>query len=190
MNGRPFASSDDADGIPANPDPKPSSLHAGSIATIRSRSPLDTPPSPPLTRSRRPLNGAGKAAESRNVAGVERAALSDKEGFTTSKVEVSRIANSEEHRARKGPWFISILSLVVSLAGISLLILVLYSLSTRQLDPKGCRMSYMRPSYLKFDEFDTEHTRFATKYSLYLYREQGTVDEHVRIHSQTLSYLL
>lgn len=34
-------------------------------------------------------------------------------------------------------------------------------------------MSYMRPSYTRFAEFDTEHTRFATKYSLYLYREQG-----------------
>lgn len=34
-------------------------------------------------------------------------------------------------------------------------------------------MSYMRPSYIHFSEFDTEHTRFASKYSLYLYREQG-----------------
>lgn len=38
-------------------------------------------------------------------------------------------------------------------------------------------MSYMRPSYVHFSEFDTEHTRFATKYSLYLYREQGLDDE-------------
>jgi GPI inositol-deacylase len=36
----------------------------------------------------------------------------------------------------------------------------------------------MRPSYLRFTEFDTEHTRFATKYSLYLYREQGIDDEN------------
>ncbi|KAJ3496845.1 hypothetical protein NLG97_g2359 [Lecanicillium saksenae] len=38
-------------------------------------------------------------------------------------------------------------------------------------------MSYMRPSYIHFREFDTEHTRFATKYSLHLYREQGFDDE-------------
>lgn len=43
-------------------------------------------------------------------------------------------------------------------------------------------MSYMRPSYVHFSEFDTEHTRFATKYSLYLYREQG-VDEEDKVCS-------
>lgn len=67
----------------------------------------------------------------------------------------------------------SIVVLLVSALGIALLISILRSLVTSQLDPKGCRMSYMRPSYVRFTEFDTEHTRFATKYSLYLYREQG-----------------
>lgn len=37
-------------------------------------------------------------------------------------------------------------------------------------------MSWMSPSFHKFNDFDTEHTRFATKYSLYLYREQGFDD--------------
>jgi UPF0716 family protein affecting phage T7 exclusion len=63
--------------------------------------------------------------------------------------------------------------LLTSALGIVILISILRSLVTSQLDPKGCRMSYMRPSYVRFTEFDTEHTRFATKYSLYLYREQG-----------------
>lgn len=31
----------------------------------------------------------------------------------------------------------------------------------------------MAPSFLKIVDFDTEHTRFASKYNLYLYREQG-----------------
>ncbi|BFZ59415.1 GPI inositol deacylase [Saitoella coloradoensis] len=31
----------------------------------------------------------------------------------------------------------------------------------------------MSPSYARLTSFDTEHTRFASKYSLYLYREQG-----------------
>lgn len=31
---------------------------------------------------------------------------------------------------------------------------------------------------MRFEEFDTEHTRFATKYSLYLYREQGIENEN------------
>lgn len=42
-------------------------------------------------------------------------------------------------------------------------------------------MSYMRPSYVKYSDFDTEHTRFATKYSLYLYREQGDNNEKVQV---------
>ena len=70
----------------------------------------------------------------------------------------------------------SILTLLTALLGTAILFIIVHSLMTRQLDPKGCRMSYMRPSYLRFSDFDTEHTRFATKYSLYLYREQGVDD--------------
>ncbi|KIH86860.1 hypothetical protein SPBR_08082 [Sporothrix brasiliensis 5110] len=81
-------------------------------------------------------------------------------------------------RARS-PWGITLLTLSASLLGAVLLGLILKSFVTRQfvLDPKGCRMSYMRPSYAHLSEFDTEHTRFASKYSLYLYREQGVDDE-------------
>jgi len=50
--------------------------------------------------------------------------------------------------------------------------LVAHSFLNLQRDAKGCRMSFMYPSYAKLSDFDTEHTRFATKYSLYLYREQ------------------
>jgi hypothetical protein len=35
----------------------------------------------------------------------------------------------------------------------------------------------MRPTYIKLVEFDSEHTRFASKYSLHLYRERG-IDEY------------
>ncbi|KAL2157506.1 hypothetical protein VTH06DRAFT_6057 [Thermothelomyces fergusii] len=73
----------------------------------------------------------------------------------------------------RSPWAIGLLALVTSLVGIGFLIAVLHSSVTRQVDPKGCRMSYMRPSYAKLNDFDTEHTRLASKYSLYLYREQG-----------------
>lgn len=37
-------------------------------------------------------------------------------------------------------------------------------------------MSYMNPRYIHLSEFDTEHTRFASKYSLYLYREGGVYE--------------
>jgi len=43
-------------------------------------------------------------------------------------------------------------------------------------------MSYMRPSFVKFNDFDTEYTRLATKYSLYLYREGG-IDEDPKVRS-------
>jgi hypothetical protein len=38
-------------------------------------------------------------------------------------------------------------------------------------------MPSMSPTYIKLLGFDTEHTRFASKYGLYLYREEG-VDEY------------
>lgn len=73
----------------------------------------------------------------------------------------------------RSPWAITFLTLLTATLGIGFLALVLNSSFTRHIDPKGCRMSYMRPGYAKFDDFDTEHTRFASKYSLYLYRELG-----------------
>ncbi|GAP93268.1 putative GPI inositol-deacylase [Rosellinia necatrix] len=73
----------------------------------------------------------------------------------------------------KSPWAISLWTLFTSIAGIALLISIVYSSTNLQCDPKGCRMSWMSPSFTRFSDFDTEHTRLAAKYSLYLYREQG-----------------
>ncbi|OAA44379.1 GPI inositol-deacylase [Metarhizium rileyi] len=72
---------------------------------------------------------------------------------------------------------VSIIVLLTAGIGIALLFTILKSTLSYQIEPKGCRMSYMRPAYVHFSDFDTEHTRFATKYSLYLYREQGIDDE-------------
>lgn len=80
----------------------------------------------------------------------------------------------------RSPWAISFLALLASVVGIAFLLAVVHSSVTRQIDPKGCRMSYMRPSYAKLNEFDTEHTRLASKYSLYLYREQG-IDHDTKV---------
>lgn len=38
-------------------------------------------------------------------------------------------------------------------------------------------MSYMTPTYIKMEGFDSEYSRFASKYGLYLYREEG-VDQY------------
>jgi hypothetical protein len=86
--------------------------------------------------------------------------------------------HSSKWRQRlRNPWACSPYTLVATLLGFVAIILMTQSFLTRQLDPKGCAMSYMRPAYSRFDHFDTEHTRFATKYSLYLYRESGLDDD-------------
>ena len=54
---------------------------------------------------------------------------------------------------------------------------IVHSSLNLQVDPQGCVMSRMMPTYLKLSGFDTEHSRFASKYHLYLYREE-TVDEY------------
>lgn len=40
-------------------------------------------------------------------------------------------------------------------------------------DAPQCRPIYMYPSYARVTGFDTTHTKFASKYNLFLYREQG-----------------
>jgi hypothetical protein len=136
------------------------------------------------TRSRRPDSLNWKPSNGRN--GHNGHAREEPQPTTTLKptslaapstpdMALARTPNqspSPSRRTRRSSRFSPVV-LLTSALGIALLIGILRSLVTRQLDPKGCRMSYMRPSYVRFTEFDTEHTRFATKYSLYLYREQG-----------------
>ncbi|KAF2450192.1 GPI inositol-deacylase-like protein [Karstenula rhodostoma CBS 690.94] len=90
------------------------------------------------------------------------------------------LRDGKPRAGRKNPWACSPYTIVVTLLGLGALALMAYSFLTRQMDTKGCVMSYMRPAYLKFDDFDTEHTRFANKYALYLYREGG-IDEDSRV---------
>jgi glycosylphosphatidylinositol deacylase len=80
----------------------------------------------------------------------------------------------------QNPWSCSLYTLATTLLGFAILGLIVQSFMTRQLDTKGCEMSYMRPSFAHYSDFDTEHTRFASKYSLYLYREGG-IDEDTRV---------
>jgi pimeloyl-ACP methyl ester carboxylesterase len=72
------------------------------------------------------------------------------------------------------------LTLATSISAIVLLLTIVNSFLHLQQDPKGCAMSYMMPMFARFSDFDTEHTRFASKYSLYMYREGG-VDEDTRV---------
>ena len=82
-------------------------------------------------------------------------------------------------RARN-PWSTSSLTIGVTILSITLLYAIVNSFINLQRDPKGCKICWMVPAYAKLSGFDTEHTRFASKYSLYLYREQG-VDEDTMV---------
>lgn len=89
--------------------------------------------------------------------------------------------HNRTQRARlRGPWSCSLSTLAATACSIILLYTIIQSFLSRQLDPKGCAMSYMMPQFAHFSDFDTEHTRFASKYSLYLYREGG-VDDDTRV---------
>ncbi|KAI7862596.1 PGAP1-like protein-domain-containing protein [Spinellus fusiger] len=56
---------------------------------------------------------------------------------------------------------------------LSVLFITLDSFSHYQRDISDCRESYARPLYIQQTGFDSEMTRFAGKYALYLYREKG-----------------
>lgn len=81
--------------------------------------------------------------------------------------------NLRDGRVRIRPRGCSLVSFILACLSLAFLGLVAHSFLNLQRDPKGCKMSFMYPSYAKLTDFDTEHTRFATKYSLYLYREQN-----------------
>lgn len=180
MNGRPFASSDEADSTPVDRDQK-AEPPDDSLVSGNDRAHLDTPLRPSSARSRRPANGNGKPAHCRNAVVVGRAFESAKRQSPNYDAKSSPWPPSASNKpaTHRRPWHTTVSILLLSLVGLSLLGTILHSLSTRQLDHKGCRMSYMRPSYVRYSDFDTEHTRFATKYSLYLYREQGDNNEMV-----------
>ncbi|KAL3418353.1 hypothetical protein PVAG01_10069 [Phlyctema vagabunda] len=139
---------------------------------------------PSIARSRRPSNTNWKSADARN-------GQLDKLSTDTTPIGVPSTASiqaqkmPEAHvlarRSRlRSPWSCSPLTFVITALASICLIGIVHSFGSRQLDTKGCRMSYMRPSFAKLSDFDTEHTRFASKYSVYLYREGG-VDEDTKV---------
>ncbi|KAF2837239.1 GPI inositol-deacylase-like protein [Patellaria atrata CBS 101060] len=93
--------------------------------------------------------------------------------------------NTIEHQHRKrarwrNPWAISLFTLLTTAVATTILFVIVQSFFYRQLDTKGCEMSWVRPRWVDFPDFDTEHTRFASKYSLHLYRE-AVVDKDDRV---------
>lgn len=83
----------------------------------------------------------------------------------------------QSEKSRSQLWRLSLLTLITTSISLILLWITLGSFFNRQIDPKGCIKPYMAPGYAKLDGFDTEHTRFASKYSLWLYREYGIQED-------------
>lgn len=148
---------------------------------------------PSTTRSRRSGNFTWTPSHSRNgsaekgsllfsvESGVIPPTMASKSDEDSDDMEKTSDAKAAGRRLRsRSAWTTGILTIVVSLIGIGFLAAILNSSATRCLDVKGCLMSYMRPSYAKLSDFDTEHTRFGSKYSLYLYREQG-IDDDIKV---------
>jgi glycosylphosphatidylinositol deacylase len=141
---------------------------------------------PSTARSRRPSNTNWKPSESESLTRngqIEKIrstviAVPSKEAIAADKMPEPR-QNVRRSRLRS-PWSSSALTLVTTTLATICLVGIIHSFLSRQLDTKGCRMSYMRPSFAKLSDFDTEHTRFASKYSVYLYRE-GMVDEDTKV---------
>ncbi|KAI1324969.1 GPI inositol-deacylase [Xylariaceae sp. FL0255] len=168
MQRRSSASSDDS----ANLSVKKKTPRARSKAKSN-RQPRDSRPATSSARNRVITNGQlnWQPSDTRESSDKNTAQISGDINVGNGTTTTSKLKS--RHFRPQSPWALSLSTLVTSIVGISLLVSILYSSVHLQCDPKGCRMSWMSPSFIHFTDFDTEHTRLASKYSLYLYREQG-----------------
>ena len=124
------------------------------------------------------------SANGSNDTSEDRQPISTKHPILVPGDDVDRMPSPKNWRRSRvrSPWSNSLLTLGVAALALVILLSIVHAFLTRQLDPKGCDMCWSRPIYNKFVDFDTEHTRFATKYSLHLLREGGfDEDPKVRI---------
>ncbi|KAM5485655.1 GPI inositol deacylase [Microsporum canis] len=89
-----------------------------------------------------------------------------------NSVESQRLRRPRSRTA----WGCPVSTIIVTILGLLLVFGIVQSYLTLQIDPQGCKTPSMLPTYIKLGGFDTEHTRFASKYNLYLYRERGVDD--------------
>ncbi|KAJ8656765.1 hypothetical protein O0I10_007613 [Lichtheimia ornata] len=76
---------------------------------------------------------------------------------------------ASSYRFTSNTRFIISMLVLVSFASLAI---ILDSFTNHQRDVSGCQEIYMRPTYIRQTGFDSEMTRFAGKYALYLYREK------------------
>ncbi len=193
MRRRPSSSAEDEDG------PEPATPNTSERpATSKEMTPPKDPPRGPKQSLKPPDSKSSR--ETRRTSTHEQRNAANSWSPSVVAAEKTPIAGnkeavedaSEQHRHSRihvrSPWRCSFLTLATSVCSILLLLAIIRAFVTLQLDPKGCAMSYMRPSFTKFPDFDTEHTRFASKYSLYLYREGG-VDEDTRVKGVPMLFI-
>ena len=130
-------------------------------------------------------NGTGPPADNKQGAPKKQPPL------LASEKDIDRMPDSRGWRRSRArnPWSCSLLIMAATALAATILLFIIHAFVTRQLDSKGCDMCWSRPIYFKFSDFDTEHTRFASKYHLYLYREGG-FDEDPKVRNVQLQCVL
>ncbi|KAH0534023.1 hypothetical protein FGG08_007370 [Glutinoglossum americanum] len=107
------------------------------------------------------------------------------------EITIDKMPDARTHRRSRllSPWLCSFPTLLTFSVAAVILFTIVRSILVRQLDVKGCRMPGMHPAYAELVDFDTEHTRFATKYSLYLYREVGIDDDDLKVNGVPVIFI-
>ncbi|KAI9484440.1 PGAP1-like protein-domain-containing protein [Zychaea mexicana] len=134
--------------------------HSPSLRPISNSSPTTTSPSPPSSPSTIPTT-TSTTSTTRTVANIT----------TTTSIPSTQkpFTLPRAYRITRYSRYFIILSILLSFITI---FVMLDSFLHHQRDVDGCQDSFMQPVYLRQSGFDSEMTRFASKYALYLYREK------------------
>jgi len=168
---RPSSSTDDG-------DPEPASPLDGGEPTARQLIVL----LPQLTSKLGDYNYSTSAAISTatTLPSVSQLPLSSSTLEKTTKSDITTPISKDKMEEPRGYrrakarsfWACSISTLCVTILSALMMVAIVHSFQSRQCDAKGCIKTYMSPAYAPLVNFDTEHTRFASKYKVYLYRER------------------
>ena len=183
MRRRPSGSTSDDEDDGSGSDESHASLSADASDTSRAhRAPILHHSDSKARRSRRAKAATWHADSPPKVPASKKEVLELRQSVTAMQRDAMVDANNSGRRRVRlhSPWSFSVLMFLILFAAMAFMLAVWRSFTTRQVDPKGGSMSYMASAFVRFPDFDTEHTPFATKYNLYLYREMG-LDEDPRV---------